>query len=280
MLNIACLQLNSQNEIDHNIKIISDYIHTICQQTVANQKIEMIFLPENAFLMLPPTTMNHDIPSFTEEDHPGILVMQTLAQEYEVWIVIGSVLLKTDTEKFSNTCLVINSLGQIVARYHKLHLFDVDLPSGHSYRESDRCESGRQAVLLETPLGQLGLTICYDLRFPMLYRILAKEGAEIMIVPAAFTYETGIAHWEPLLRARAIENGCFIIAPAQTGLHVGKRRTYGHSLVVNPWGTVIASLEEEPGILYASLNIKEVEEMRNRIPSLKSDKEFECIKLI
>ena len=177
--------------------------------------------------------------------------------------------------KSYNRSLLIDDKGALVAHYDKIHLFDVQLAGGETYAESDRILPGAQAVLAPTPWGALGMTVCYDVRFPALYRVLAKAGAALISVPAAFTYTTGRAHWHVLLRARAIETGCFIIAPAQCGLHPGNRRTYGHSLIVAPWGEILAEASEtETGIIHATLEMNKVADARGMVPSLRHDRDF------
>jgi predicted amidohydrolase len=165
--------------------------------------------------------------------------------------------------------------GDVIARYDKIHLFDVDLPSGETYRESNTVEAGDEAVTASLPWARLGLTICYDLRFPQLYRALAKAGAEILTVPSAFTETTGKAHWHVLLRARAIENTCFVVAPAQGGEHANGRRTYGHSLIVSPWGEILAEAGVDPGVITAEIDLNQIAEIRSRLPSLEHDRPYQ-----
>ncbi|MCK5445439.1 MAG: carbon-nitrogen hydrolase family protein, partial [Rhodospirillaceae bacterium] len=174
----------------------------------------------------------------------------------------------------ANRTLVFSPDGEIAARYDKIHMFDVDLSESESYRESETFQPGGEKVSVDLPWGRLGLTTCYDVRFPYLYRDLALGGADFIAVPSAFTKTTGEAHWHVLLRARAIENGCFIFAPAQTGDHVGKRQTYGHSLIINPWGQVLADAGIEPGFIAAEINVGEVHAARTKVPSLKHDRDY------
>ena len=174
-----------------------------------------------------------------------------------------------------NRCAVIGPDGAIAATYEKLHMFDVDVSAAETWRESQSFRPGAQAVVARTPLAALGLTICYDLRFPHLHRALAQAGAQVLLVPAAFTRPTGEAHWEVLLRARAIETGCFVLASAQTGEHAGGRLTHGHSLAVAPWGEVFADAGREPGVTLVDLDLAQVEEARRRIPALRHDRAFE-----
>ena len=216
-----------------------------------------------------------------EGDDPTLAALREKARAAEVWCLIGSLALKTDDPdgRFANRSFLIGPDGGIEARYDKIHMFDVDVSATETYRESDGYRPGGRAVLAETPLGTIGLTVCYDVRFPQLYRRLASAGAEILTVPAAFSVVTGAAHWEVLLRARAIETGCFILAPAQTGTHAAThapaRQTWGHSLAVGPWGEVLADAGTEPGVICVDLDRKAVEDARRRIPSLRQSRRFE-----
>lgn len=215
-----------------------------------------------------------------EADDPTLAALQAEAQALGIWLLIGSLGLRTtDADgRFANRSFLIGPDGGIVARYDKIHMFDVTVSETEAYRESAGYRPGAQAVLAQTPFGAVGLSVCYDVRFPYLYRALAKAGASILTVPAAFNHITGAAHWEVLLRARAIETGCFVLAPAQTGFHpetAGKgRRTHGHSLVVAPWGEVLADGGDQPGVVFADLDLTRVAEARGRVPSLTHDREF------
>ncbi|WP_438990162.1 carbon-nitrogen hydrolase family protein [Lentibacter sp.] len=217
---------------------------------------------------------------YYEQDDPFLAEMKNLAASYKVWILIGSLGVKSETKdgKFANRSFLIDPTGSILATYDKIHMFDVDISESEHYRESATYERGNQAVLAKTEIGNIGLTICYDLRFPHLYRTLAQAGAEILTVPAAFAQTTGKAHWHALLRARAIENGAYVIAPAQTGLHYTKngkeRRTYGHSLVVSPWGEVLVDAGEEIGLTYFDCDLAEVSKARARVASLSQSSVF------
>jgi len=208
------------------------------------------------------------------DDDTVVRGLRALAAELSVWIDIGSVLVR-DEDKAVNRQLLVDPKGEIAASYDKIHMFDVDLPTGERSRESEAYESGATAVLADTPLGKLGLTICYDLRFPPLYRALTVAGAEMLTVPSAFTRSTGEAHWEILLRARAIETGSFVLAAAQGGFHEDGRGTWGHSLVVGPWGEIVAQLDhDEPGVLLADLDLAAVDKARSAIPALKNARNF------
>lgn len=210
-----------------------------------------------------------------EAEDAALALFRKLAAELGLWLVIGSLPL-ADGDKIANRCFVIAPDGAIAARYDKLHLFDVELGAGRSYRESATYTAGTRGELVTTPWGLMGLSICYDVRFPHLYRRYAQEGARILTVPSAFTPWTGEAHWHVLLRARAIETGCFVLAPAQVGDHGGGRATFGHSLVVDPWGRVLGDGGgEAPGLLMVDLDLGEVEAARAKIPALRHDVRFE-----
>ncbi|CAN5364768.1 carbon-nitrogen hydrolase family protein [soil metagenome] len=215
----------------------------------------------------------------TDEDQDAaVRGLRLLAAELDVWLLIGSAIVgsgHTGDDRAANRSLLIDSGGGIVARYDKLHVFDVDLANGERYRESATIRPGDGAAMADTPWGRLGMTVCYDIRFPHLFRQLAKVGACMISVPAAFTVPTGQAHWETLLRARAIETGCYILAPAQGGTHEDGRKTWGHSIVVGPWGEVIASVDhDEPCVLHAKLDMSAVETARASVPQLQHDRAF------
>jgi predicted amidohydrolase len=204
--------------------------------------------------------------------------LRDLAKELKVWLLIGSAIVRSGhdgDDRAANRAVLIDDTGAVVATYDKLHVYDVDLPTGERWRESAAIRPGDGAVVAHTPWGRLGLTICYDIRFPHLHRALAKAGAAMIAVPAAFTVPTGEAHWETLLRARAIESGAYVLAPAQGGLHEDGRRTWGRSTVVAPWGEVVARLDhDEPGVLYATLDLDAVERARAAVPQLTHDRDF------
>ena len=206
----------------------------------------------------------------TEADDPVLAAVREAAASAGIWVHAGSLALKAEEGGLLvNRGFVIDAGGAIRARYDKIHLFDVDLPTGESWRESMAYAGGERAILAETPLGRLGLSICYDLRFPDLYRALSDAGATILSVPAAFTMPTGAAHWHVLLRARAIEAGAFVVAAAQVGRHEDGRETYGHSLVVDPWGKVLLDMGEERGVGFAELDLEQVDEVRGRLPAIR-----------
>ena len=214
----------------------------------------------------------------SEDEDVAVLGLRRLAAELGVWLLIGSAIVRSARDgdaRAANRSLLVGAGGAIVARYDKLHVFDVDLPNGERYRESATVRPGDGAAVADTPWGRLGLTICYDIRFPHLHRQLAQAGASMIAVPAAFTAPTGEAHWETLLRARAIETGAFVLAPAQGGLHEDGRRTWGRSTLVGPWGEIIARADhDEPCVLHAKLDMEAVAKARAAIPSLTHDREF------
>lgn len=212
-----------------------------------------------------------------EEQDPTLATLRELAQKLSIYIHIGSLAIKISPDKAVNRAFVIDRKGEITARYDKIHMFDVDLAGGESYRESANYRPGDLAVVTDLPWGRLGVTICYDLRFPALYRALAEAGASFLAIPAAFTKQTGEAHWQVLMRARAIENGCYVIAAAQGGLHENGRSTFGHSIVVDPWGKVVAEGGTEPGIIMAEIDPAAVAAARSKVPSLNHGRRFELV---
>ncbi len=216
-----------------------------------------------------------------EADDPFLAGMRELAQELGIWLLLGSLVIdpagepgSEGEERLANRSFLVDAAGKIVARYDKIHMFDIDLPGGESYRESNAYRPGGRTVVAETPWGRLGMSVCYDVRFPQLYRALAQAGADFLAVPSVFTVPTGRAHWHVLLRARAIENGSFVFAPAQWGEHTAGRKSYGHSLIVDPWGEVMADGGEEVGIVTARIDLEKIAEARRMVPSLTHDRAF------
>ncbi len=203
-----------------------------------------------------------------EEDCAFLSVLQNEAKSLGIWVLLGSLAVKTHDPdgRFANRSFLISPLGDITARYDKIHMFDVEIDNRESYRESAHYRPGDRAVVAETDFAQIGMTICYDVRFPHLHRALAQKGAEILTVPAAFSPVTGAAHWQTLLRARAIETGCYVLAPAQCGQNTDKRATYGHSMIVAPWGEIIAEAGKKPGVTLAELDMDAVRQARARVP--------------
>ena len=209
-----------------------------------------------------------------EAEHRGLAGFRALAAELGCWLLIGSLVVRLSEERLANRSFLVDPSGAVRARYDKIHMFDVAVPDGQTYRESASYRPGETAVVADLPWGRLGLTICYDLRFPHLYRVLAGAGADFLTVPAAFTRLTGQVHWHVLLRARAIETGCYVFAPAQCGETSQGRRTYGHSLIVTPWGEVLGDGGEAPGIVTAEVDPARVAEARAMIPALTHDRSF------
>ncbi|MBF0357892.1 MAG: carbon-nitrogen hydrolase family protein [Magnetococcales bacterium] len=204
------------------------------------------------------------------DDSPSLRFLQSFAARHGVWIVGGSISISSPgTNKATNSSFVVDSLGDIKARYDKIHLFDANIGDKKPYHESTSIQAGDKPVVVDTPFGRIGLSICYDLRFPELYRKLTAMGATIITVPSAFTVSTGMVHWELLLRARAVENLCYVLAPGQDGKHPGGRRTYGNSMIVEPWGSVISRSPDGPGVALAEIEPKRITDARNKIPCLK-----------
>ena len=212
-----------------------------------------------------------------EEADASLATLRELARKLGVYIHIGSLAIKISPDRAANRSFLVSPKGDIAARYDKIHMFDVDLADGESYRESRNYRPGELAVLADLPWGRLGMTVCYDLRFPALYRALAEAGATMLAIPSAFTKQTGEAHWHVLIRTRAIENGCFVFAAAQGGKHENGRETYGHSLIVDPWGRILAEGGIEPAVVMAEIDHAEVANARARIPSLEHGRRFEII---
>ena len=262
----ACIQMRSSRDVSDNVEAASAMI-----AEAARSGAQFVSTPEMTSL-LETDRARQFAKTMSEADDVALARFRDVAAAAHVWLHIGSLPIKVSEEKLANRGFLIRPDGLIAARYDKIHMFDVDLAGGESYRESRNYQAGSEAVLTDLPWGRLGLTICYDLRFPQLYRALAQQGAGILTVPAAFTQQTGAAHWRVLLRARAIETGCYVIAAAQGGVHECGRHTYGHSLVVAPWGEVIAeSAHEAPGVLLAEIDMGEVAKARSRVPSLRHD---------
>jgi predicted amidohydrolase len=239
---------------------------------------KLVMTPEGTNFLQQNRAKRAEILSLQDED-VAVIGLRELARELGVWLLIGSAIVLCEDDpgetRGANRSLLIDPKGAVQAAYDKMHVYDVDLPTGERHRESEAIRPGGRAVVADTPWGKLGLTICYDMRFPHLYRALARGGAEMIAVPAAFTVPTGQAHWEVLLRARAIETGCFVMAPAQGGTHEDGRRTWGRSLVVGPWGQIIAAAaDDRPQVITARIDLAEVAAARAAIAQLKHDREF------
>jgi deaminated glutathione amidase len=212
-----------------------------------------------------------------EQSDAALAALRELARQLGIYVHVGSLAIRISPERAANRGFLIDRTGEIAARYDKIHMFDVDLGNGESYRESNNYRAGEAGVLADLPWGRLGVTICYDLRFPALYRALAEAGATMLAIPSAFTQKTGEAHWHVLNRARAIENGCYVFAAAQGGKHENGRETFGHSLIVDPWGRVLAEGGSEPGVVMAEIDPAEIAKARGRIPSLEHGRRFEIV---
>lgn len=271
----ACLQLTPGNNLAEGLDQIGKLI-----SKAAGEGASLIALPEFA------TYLDRDSRSMrssaTAEQHSLALnVLQAAAVKHSIWLLIGSLVILPNgdpEEKLANRSFLIAPDGKVAARYDKIHLFDAQLSDGRVIGESRQYRGGDQAVVVGTPLGKIGMSVCYDLRFPGLYRSLALAGAQILTIPAAFTVETGLAHWESLLRARAIETGCFVLAPATTGEHPGNWHTYGHASIIDPWGEVLASCgEETASYCFASIDIERSQKARSRLPSVTTNPVFKLV---
>ncbi len=267
---VACVQPNGGQDMAANIGAASELV-----RAARAEGAQLIALPENAALMEHRGAVVR-AQAAPLEQHPARQAFGALARETGAWLLVGSLGAAAAQGKVANRSVLLDDTGAVVASYDKIHMFDVDLPNGESHRESALFQPGEQAVVAATPWGKLGLTVCYDLRFPQLYRALAHAGADVISVPAAFTKVTGEAHWHVLLRARAIECGSYVIAPNQCGSHSGGRRTYGHSLIVDPWGEVLADGGEGVGYIVADIDPAKIARARGAIPALAHDRTFQA----
>lgn len=265
---VACLQTNSGNNFDANLATL-----TAMTREAAAGGAQFILSAEYA-LMMDGSGRTMREKALKESGEPALSALAALSRDLGVWQLVGSLTLMSDDGRMFNRSLLITPEGRVGAWYDKIHMFDATLPSGTVIRESSAYRPGARAVVAATPWGGLGMSVCYDLRFPQLYRALAQRGAVMLAIPSSFQRETGKAHWQVLARARAIENACFVIAPALCGDHPGKRMTYGHSLVIDPWGEVLADGGDAPGIVYAELDLSQVEKVRGMLPSLTHDRPF------
>ncbi|MCH7937600.1 MAG: carbon-nitrogen hydrolase family protein [Proteobacteria bacterium] len=278
---VACVQTTSGTEVAPNIDAASALV-----RAAAAGGADFVLLPETVNIMEPRNKRLFEKIA-PEEDDECLKAFRALAQETKIWLLAGSLVVEDSAPapeggraKAVNRSFLIDPEGDITARYDKIHMFDVDLGDGETYRESKTYEPGTKAVVADLPWGRLGMTVCYDLRFPRLYRVLAqgdknRPGADFLSIPSAFTRPTGVAHWHVLMRARAIENGCFVFAPAQCGEHEGGRKTYGHSLIIDPWGEVLADGGFDAGFVSAEIDPAKIAEARAKIPSLEHDRDFE-----
>ncbi len=265
---VACIQNTATPDLDANVAGLISQV-----RAAAAAGADFITLPEHCTLMEPRTAVLHEH-ALPLDEHPTLARFKALAAELGRWMLIGSLPARSPDGRIANCSVLLDNGGRVVASYDKIHMFDVDLPTGERFRESEDFQAGPEACLAETPWGVLGMTVCYDLRFPQLYRALAQGGARFMTIPAAFTKVTGDAHWEILLRARAIETASFVIAPCQTGHHYAKRYTCGHSMIIDPWGKVLADGGDEVGFVMAEVDPARVDQVRSMIPSLEHDRPF------
>ena len=268
-IRVACVQTCSGRSVDQNITKISKQI-----TQAAKSGAQFVLTPEVTNLM---EENNKALRASVgrQGDDKAVLAFAALAKKLDIYLLIGSFGLHDDKgDKLVNRSILFLPNGSIAATYDKIHMFDVDLGGGEVYRESANYSAGENAVMVDLPIGGLGLSICYDVRFAHLYRTLAKAGAQMIAVPAAFTKVSGQAHWHVLLRARAIETGCFILAPGQAGVHENGRETYGHSLIVSPWGEVLAEGGDSTDIIYADIDLTQVDVARGKIPALRHDRDF------
>ena len=270
---LACVQVNAGSEIDSNLEATS-----ILVKSAIREGAQLVSLPECVSLIEPDRDVLQQ-KCEVENSNRALAFFRHLATDYGIWLHVGSIAVLNDTRQISNRTFLLGPDGKIEAKYDKIHMFDVDLGGAEVYRESDTYKPGTNAIIADLPWGRLGLTICYDLRFPLLYNLLAQSGAHLIAVPSAFTQKTGLAHWHVLLRARAIETGSWIFAAAQCGSHAKGRKTYGHSLVVNPWGEIVAEAGDEPGFIMADIDLSEVEKARQSIPVLKNSRNITTIPL-
>lgn len=270
ILKVACVQMTSSPDIQENLEKAAHFI-----REAAAHGATFVVTPENTCHIRTPAELKLDSAK-SQDAHVGVPFFAALARELGIKLLIGSMAVKeAEGEKLLNRSFLFSPDGRVQATYDKIHLFDVDLPNGETYCESDVMASGNVAVIANIDDDfTAGLSICYDLRFACLYRSLAQGGANVLCVPAAFTVPTGQAHWETLLRARAIETGSYVIAAAQVGEHEGGRKTYGHSIIIDPWGSIIAQADEEEGVILADFDVASVRKARSAIPALKHDRDY------
>jgi predicted amidohydrolase len=265
---VACVQLASGTEIEANLAAAIEGI-----RRARDAGADFVLTPETTDMMEMKRRAAFE-KAMPEAEHRGLAALRDLAAELGCWLLAGSLVVRLSETRLANRSFLIDPAGELAARYDKIHMFDVEVPDGQSYRESAAYQPGARAVVVELPWGRLGLSVCYDLRFAHLYRTLGQAGADFLAVPSAFTRMTGRVHWHVLLRARAIENGCFVFAPAQCGETGQGRQTYGHSLIVAPWGEVLGEGGEEPGVITATIDPMRAAEARAMIPALTHDRAF------
>jgi deaminated glutathione amidase len=267
---VGLAQMCSGRDVDRNVADATSLI-----RAAAKGGAEYVQTPEMTTLM--ELDRSRLLAAVEPEKNAALQHFNALAKELAIWLHIGSMPILLADGKLANRSFLISPAGEVTARYDKIHMFDVDLGGGESYKESLNYQPGRHAVIADLPWGQLGLTICYDLRFPHLYRALAQAGAKFLAVPSAFTRPTGMAHWHTLLRARAIESQAFVFAAAQGGTHENGRETFGHSLVVSPWGEILCEGGVEPTVTFADIDMQLLADVRRRVPSLQHDRPFDVV---
>ncbi len=266
---MGLIQMNSGANVAENMIFLKEQL-----KTLKKQGAQLVVTPENTLIF----ATKKDYAFYAESLGSGPLQdeLSECVKGLGLWLILGSFPIRNDDGTISSTCLVFDDKGALYAFYKKLHLFDVSVSDEHgAYRESDIFKAGEAFSLVETPFGKIGLSICYDLRFPLLYSMLREEGADIIVVPAAFTKVTGLAHWEVLLRARAIETQCWVLAPGQCGRHSEGRETYGHSMILDPWGGIASQLEDQPGLLLSKINVEKNKRIRNKMPTSYQSR-FQC----
>ena len=268
----ACLQLSPGNDLARNLAAIAGLVARAAADGAA-----LVALPEFA-TYLDRSSSSMRASSSTEADSEALSTLRAMAPQHGVWMLIGSLVIRPDGDcegRLVNRSLLVTPQGTVAARYDKIHLFDARLPDGRTVGESRQYRGGDRAVVVQTPLGRIGMSVCYDVRFPQLYRKLAMAGAEILTIPAAFTAQTGKAHWETLLRARAIENGCYVLAPATVGTHPGDWHTHGHAMIIDPWGRILGSCQSEENAICASyIRLSECGKARAQITSLSTNPDY------
>ena len=274
-MRVGLLQLNSSDDPAANLAVTAGMISEVAQQGAT-----FVLTPEVTNCVSANRARQTDVLRLEDEDET-LAALRRRAADLGIWVLIGSLAVKTSDldERFANRSFLLSPKGDILAWYDKIHMFDVQVSETETYRESAGYRPGTRAVVADTDFARIGMTICYDVRFPHLYRKLAQAGAAILTVPSAFSPVTGAAHWHTLLRARAIETGCYVLAPAQTGTHLASqgrsRNTYGHSLIVAPWGEVVADGGKEPGVIVADLDLSKVQTARSKVSSFSADQMFE-----
>lgn len=269
---LACVQMTSGQDIAENTKIASEYV----RESVSNGA-QFVVTPEVTDQVISTRAEKID-QAFDQDNHPTVQAFAELAGALSIWLLAGSLCIRCETKegpRIANRSFLFGPSGAITATYDKIHLFDVQLPTGESHTESAVFKAGNILQVAETDHAKIGMSVCYDMRFPHIYREMAKQGAEMICIPAAFTVPTGIAHWEVLLRARAIECGAFVAAPAQCGDHQGARQTYGHSMIIGPWGDILAQKDDKPGIVSANIDLSEVKKARAAIPALQHGRDYQ-----